>query len=143
MLGPHADAHLSGIADKTIGGDGLSLDDVVALVRYLSLPAGRMIHGTVVTIDGERASTPDRDTPFADTARFAPSDPDAIVSATFVCPLCLRNLSVEIVVEPERDALALCRCFRCAVRTTIALTAEQTLRLTLAPPPDLRLVFVG
>src|SRR4051794_21632033 len=38
MLGPHAVAHLASTANKTIGGEGLRFEDVVALIRFLSSP---------------------------------------------------------------------------------------------------------
>jgi hypothetical protein len=68
----------------------------------------------------------------ADTARFRSDDPDALVSASLACPLCLRGDAVEWRPALEgHDPSVECGCPRCAVRWRVYLEPQQALRFSL------------
>lgn len=67
-----------------------------------------------------------------DVARFRPEDPDALVSASLACPLCLR--SEEVRWEGALDGYdpdVECLCPACNERWRVYLAPEQALRLGL------------
>jgi hypothetical protein len=68
----------------------------------------------------------------ADTARFRPEDPDALVSAALACPLCLRCAGVtwEGALDAY-DPSVRCHCRRCEVCWYVHLQPQQALRLGL------------
>ena len=128
---------------------GLLPGEVVRSLAFaLENPASSACPAEVVSAargDGEhRMSRPARAAHmFRDTARFLPTDVDAVVGATFA--LCLDTMEVGTRVEGhgEGDALAACRCIRCSSPTEIGLTPEQVFRRHMAPPAALRLTFEG
>jgi hypothetical protein len=68
----------------------------------------------------------------ADTARFRPDDPDALVTASLACPICLR--SDEVIWEAALDGYdpsVECRCPACEERWRVYLAPEQALRFGL------------
>jgi hypothetical protein len=67
-----------------------------------------------------------------DTARFRPDDPDALVTASLACPICLRSEEVcwEAALEGY-DASVECRCPACEERWRVYLAPEQALRFGL------------
>jgi hypothetical protein len=68
----------------------------------------------------------------ADTARFRMNDPDALVSASLACPLCLRSDGIE--QRPALDGYdpsVECACHRCDVRWRVYLQPLQALRFSL------------
>lgn len=68
----------------------------------------------------------------ADTARFRSDDPDALVSASLACPLCLRGDAVEWRAALDGyDPSVECRCPRCDANWRIYLQPLQALRLGL------------
>jgi hypothetical protein len=68
----------------------------------------------------------------ADTARFRPDDPDALVAASLACPLCLRADEVERDAALEGyDPSVQCHCPYCQEGWRVYLTPEQALRLGL------------
>jgi hypothetical protein len=68
----------------------------------------------------------------ADTARFRPDDPDALVEASLACPICLRTEDIECDDALEGyDPSVQCRCPSCAEQWRVYLTPEQALRLGL------------
>ncbi len=68
----------------------------------------------------------------ADTARFRPTDPDALVSASLACPVCLRCEGVEWHDSLEGyDPSVQCVCPSCQTRWRVYLAPEQALRLGL------------
>lgn len=70
----------------------------------------------------------------ADTARFRPDDPDELVLASLVCPICLSSIEVEWVLEDEGyDPSVQCACGHC----------EQTWRVYVTPYQSLRLGLIG
>jgi hypothetical protein len=71
-------------------------------------------------------------TQLADTARFRPNDPDALVTASLACPICLR--SDEVIWEAALDGYdpsVECRCPACEERWRVYLMPEQALRFGL------------
>jgi hypothetical protein len=79
---------------------------------------------------------PARVSPSADVARFAPGDPEAVVAASFACPLCL-GVDCDVLVHAAPGcSQATCSCRRCPGDWTVALDPAQLLRLTVAPPAD-------
>jgi hypothetical protein len=72
-------------------------------------------------------------------ARFGASDDPIIVEASFCCPYCLeRPNGIELSDDfGEEGAAAACWCERCDAVWTVALTAVQSMRMRLAPPPGL------
>jgi hypothetical protein len=77
-----------------------------------------------------------------DSARFRVDDPLALVAASFACPLCLRRASLVFLDEDEGEHSATCRCALCDKTWTVALGADQFLRVKLLPPREL-LVLVS
>ena len=70
----------------------------------------------------------------ADTARFAPGDPDVIVVASLACPVCLHGETVQWSAALEGyDPSVSCRCPMCDAEWQVYLTPEQALRLGLMP----------
>ena len=69
---------------------------------------------------------------FADTARFRPSDPDALVTASLACPVCLCSDEVEWEAALEGyDPSVECWCPTCLQRWRVYLAPDQALRLGL------------
>jgi hypothetical protein len=68
-----------------------------------------------------------------DTARFRADDPDALVSASLACPLCLHDREVEwhLVDADGYDPSVECHCPRCDELWRVYLTPHQELRLGL------------
>ncbi|HEY3776369.1 MAG TPA: hypothetical protein VGL69_25465 [Solirubrobacteraceae bacterium] len=71
--------------------------------------------------------------PLADVARFTAQDPDAVVAASFACPICLHGEEVdsEVALDDGYDPSVACECLECDVRWRVYLTPEQALRLGL------------
>jgi hypothetical protein len=71
--------------------------------------------------------------PLADTARFRTDDPDELVVASLVCPLCLGGEAVDwdLEVTDGYDPSARCECRRCEQSWCVYLTPDQALRLGL------------
>ena len=68
----------------------------------------------------------------ADTARFRADDPDALVTASLACPLCLRSEQVEWEAAlDDYDPSVECRCPRCEERWRVYLASQQALRFGL------------
>lgn len=68
----------------------------------------------------------------ADTARFRADDPDALVTASLACPICLRGDDVEWEAALEGyDPSVECRCSRCDMRWRVYLESQQSLRFGL------------
>ncbi len=68
----------------------------------------------------------------ADTARFRADDPDALVTASLACPLCLRSEQVEWVAALDGyDPSVQCRCPICHTRWRVYLAPQQALRFGL------------
>jgi hypothetical protein len=74
-----------------------------------------------------------------DVARFRPDDPDALVVASFACPVCLHRPSFVRLAEFFDEPSATVACLPCGSGWEIALTDLQMLRLTLGPPRGLAL----
>ncbi len=67
-----------------------------------------------------------------DTARFRPTDPDALVNASLACPVCLRSEDVEWQGTLEGyDPSVRCVCPTCQARWRVYLAPEQALRVGL------------
>ena len=76
----------------------------------------------------------------ADAARFQVTDEAPLVAAAFCCPYCLRSASsVKLEILEDGTADAACRCETCDARWEVALSAMQTLRMSLCPPAGVRL----
>jgi hypothetical protein len=75
-----------------------------------------------------------------DSARFAVDDPEPLVTASFVCPYCLRTPADALfnLDEPNGSAI-LCHCTVCSTRWVVAVNPGQAMRLAIAPPLDLAL----
>jgi hypothetical protein len=84
-------------------------------------------------LPGRRASRDSRSIDsLSDTARFRPDDPDTLVSASLVCPLCLRGDDIDWHASLEGyDPSVRCRCPSCQEWWSVYLTPEQALRLGL------------
>ncbi|MGI8507605.1 MAG: hypothetical protein ACR2MK_12555 [Solirubrobacteraceae bacterium] len=69
----------------------------------------------------------------ADTARFRPDDPDALVTASLACPICLGSEDVvwEAAALDGYDPSVLCRCPACNQRWRVYLAPDQALRVGL------------
>ncbi len=68
----------------------------------------------------------------ADVARFRADDPDALVTASLACPICLR--SEQVVWEAALDGYdpsVECRCPNCEERWRVYLAQQQALRIGL------------
>jgi len=69
---------------------------------------------------------------FTDTARFRANDPDALVAASFACPICLHTDSVDWDASVDGyDPSAECSCSRCEEEWRVYLTPQQALRVGL------------
>jgi DNA-directed RNA polymerase subunit M/transcription elongation factor TFIIS len=69
-----------------------------------------------------------------DTARFRADDPDALVSASLACPLCLHDAEVSWYLESDGyDPSVQCHCTRCDQRWRVYVEPQQELRLGLMP----------
>jgi hypothetical protein len=67
-----------------------------------------------------------------DTARFRPDDPDALVSASLACPICLRSDEVRWEAALEGyDPSVECLCPACQERWRVYLAPQQALRFGL------------
>ena len=68
----------------------------------------------------------------SDTARFRMDDPEALVTASFACPLCLHDEQVSWHLHPDGyDPSVECRCPRCNEGWSVYVTPQQELRLEL------------
>lgn len=68
----------------------------------------------------------------ADTARFRPEDPDALVHASVACPFCLREDEVDVSPALEGyDPSVQCLCRCCHEGWRVYMTPEQSLRFGL------------
>lgn len=68
----------------------------------------------------------------ADIARFRPTDPDALVSASLACPVCLRSEEIEWDDSLEGyDPSVECVCPSCQAQWRVYLAPDQALRLGL------------
>ncbi|HEY2260583.1 MAG TPA: hypothetical protein VGH45_12755 [Solirubrobacteraceae bacterium] len=68
----------------------------------------------------------------ADTARFRPDDPDALVAASLACPICLRSDEVRWEAAlAGYDPSVECRCPVCDERWRVYLAPQQALRFGL------------
>lgn len=73
----------------------------------------------------------------ADTARFRPTDPDALVNASLACPVCLRSDDVEWHDSLDGyDPSVQCVCPTCQARWRVYLAPEQALRVGLMHEHD-------
>lgn len=67
-----------------------------------------------------------------DVARFRPDDPDALVSASLACPLCLRSEELHFTAALEGyDPRVDCVCQSCLERWRVYLDPQQALRFGL------------
>jgi hypothetical protein len=67
-----------------------------------------------------------------DVARFRQDDPDALVTASLACPVCLCSDDVDWSAALQGyDPSVQCRCPTCEERWLVYLTPEQALRLGL------------
>jgi hypothetical protein len=70
----------------------------------------------------------------SDTARFRPTDPDPLVSASLACPICLRADTVAWNASlAGHDPSIECRCAGCDVDWRLFLQPHQALRIALMP----------
>jgi hypothetical protein len=68
----------------------------------------------------------------ADVARFRADDPDALVTASLACPICLRSEEVEWEAALDGyDPSVQCRCPTCDERWRVYLAPQQALRIAL------------
>jgi hypothetical protein len=68
----------------------------------------------------------------SDTARFRIDDPDPLVTASFACPLCLRNAVVDWQLCADGyDPSVECQCTSCNELWRVYVTPQQELRLRL------------
>jgi hypothetical protein len=71
-------------------------------------------------------------TPLADVARFRADDPDALVTASLACPICLRSEEIEWEAALDGyDPSVQCRCPDCEARWRVYLEPQQALRFGL------------
>ena len=69
---------------------------------------------------------------YIDMARFRPDDPDALVTASLACPVCLRSEEIDWAAALQGyDPSVQCRCPSCEERWRVYLALEQALRLGL------------
>jgi hypothetical protein len=76
-----------------------------------------------------------------DVARFDIEDPEALVAATFMCPLCLRAPCRVVLEDGDVLPVAACSCTTCGHDWVIGLEAHQLLRLSLDPPSTVWLTW--
>jgi hypothetical protein len=75
-----------------------------------------------------------------DAARFSVDDMDALVTASFACPYCLRTPSTAVFnYEEPNGSAVLCHCDDCQANWVIAVNVGQAMRLAIAPPEGLEL----
>jgi hypothetical protein len=75
-----------------------------------------------------------------DTARFAVDDPEPIVLAAFVCPICLeRPTSALFSLDEPNESAVVCDCGDCRTNWVVAVNPGQAMRLAIAPPDELHL----
>ena len=68
----------------------------------------------------------------ADVARFRADDPDALVTASLACPICLCSEEVEWEAALDGyDPSVQCRCPNCDERWRVYLAPQQALRIGL------------
>jgi hypothetical protein len=68
----------------------------------------------------------------ADVARFRADDPDALVTASLACPICLRSEEVQWEAAVDGyDPSVQCRCPTCEERWRVYLAPQQALRFGL------------
>jgi hypothetical protein len=68
----------------------------------------------------------------ADVARFRADDPDALVTASLACPICLRSEEVQWEAAVDGyDPSVECRCPTCEERWRVYLAPQQALRFGL------------
>jgi hypothetical protein len=70
----------------------------------------------------------------ADVARFRSDDPDELVLAALVCPVCLHGDEIEWRLDLEADGYdpsARCECRHCDQSWRVYMTPYQALRLSL------------
>ncbi len=68
----------------------------------------------------------------ADTARFRSDDPDALVTASLACPICLRSGQVQWEAALDGyDPSVRCSCPSCDERWRVYLAPQQALRFGL------------
>jgi hypothetical protein len=72
--------------------------------------------------------------PLDDDARFRLGDVNAVIAASFACPMCLHRAAWLVLYEEGSAAAARCRCVMCKLDWTVALDSQQYLRLALSPP---------
>jgi hypothetical protein len=72
-----------------------------------------------------------------DVARFAPNESEVLCEAAFACPVCLHRPAMVLLVESDDGGAARCLCANCDVTWSVLMTAEQLLRIVLAPPDAL------
>jgi|1186.fasta_scaffold238024_3 hypothetical protein len=72
-----------------------------------------------------------------DRARFAIDDADALVEASFACPLCLHTAGEVLLDDGDPLPSARCLCEPCRLLWTLELDGRQVLRLSLDPPAAL------
>jgi hypothetical protein len=71
-------------------------------------------------------------TRLADTARFRADDPQELVAASLLCPVCLRDAAADRDLDTEGyDPSVLCHCDHCGQSWRVYLTDQQALRLAL------------
>jgi hypothetical protein len=71
-----------------------------------------------------------------DTARFRSDDPEELVMASLVCPVCLSSAEVEWRLEDESyDPSVQCVCERCDQCWRVYMTPHQSLRIGLLNRP--------
>jgi len=69
---------------------------------------------------------------FTDTARFRADDPDALVSASLACPVCLHSDGIARDAALEGyDPQVRCFCPACEARWRVYLAPQQALRMGL------------
>ncbi len=69
---------------------------------------------------------------FTDIARFRSDDPDALVSASLACPVCLHSdgISRDATLEGH-DPSVRCFCPECSAGWRVYLAPQQALRMGL------------
>jgi hypothetical protein len=76
-----------------------------------------------------------------DAARFETEDDEALVAATFMCPMCLRAPCRVVLEDGDVLPYAACTCASCGDDWTVGLEAHQLLRLSLDPPSTVWLTW--
>jgi hypothetical protein len=72
-----------------------------------------------------------------DLARCGALDDEALLVAALACPFCGNRPAHVLVNHRDAVAEAMCACGHCDLQWSIALDADQALRLLLAPPRGL------